>query len=81
LGQTGSKLGKLRDSRAIEALSRIVEGRSQEDSGIREAAASALIDLDDDRIELPLLKYYQASSKDEILKKLIARLIGKSKGV
>lgn len=74
-------LGKLRDAGAIESLSRIADGRSQEESGIREAAASALIELDDDRIELPLLKYYQASSKDEVLVKLITRLICKSKDV
>lgn len=74
-------LGKLRDARALESLARIVDGRTREDWGIREAAALALVELDDDRIELPLLKYYQASSKDEVLRKLITRLICKSKDV
>lgn len=74
-------LGKLRDARAVESLARIAEGRSQEEPETREAAAAALIELDDDRIELSLLEYYRASSKDEVLKKLVSRLIRKTKGV
>ncbi len=87
-------LGKLKDAKAVESLVNIVNGRSQEQSWMVEAAATALLELDDDRIELPLLKYYRGklnsiinseiSVQDEkqgILEgvvKLITRLIDKS---
>jgi HEAT repeat protein len=85
-------LRKLRSVKAVDSLIKIVEGRTQEESIIREAAASALVELDDDRIELPLLKFFKVAfearaklevaehQQDEVLEavvKLIARLIKK----
>ena len=85
---------KLRDARAVESLLKIVEGRTQGDWVIKEAAASALVELDDNRIELPLLKYFKTElearvksedpehQQDEALEavvRLIARLINKAK--
>ncbi len=52
-------LGKLKDVKAVESLVNIVNGRSREQSWMVEAAATALVELDDDRIELPLLKHYR----------------------
>ncbi len=87
-------LGKIRDVRAIESLLRVLENPRKTTFGLEDAAASALVQLDDDRIELPLLKYYRGklnsiissgtSAQDEqqgILEgvvKLITRLIDKS---
>jgi HEAT repeat protein len=86
-------LGKLRDVRATEPLIKILEGSRGNKFGLADAAASALVQLDDDRIGLPLLRYYGytlhqiMSSKAfeqigqqvmfEGLSKLIARLISK----
>ncbi|MBA7477580.1 hypothetical protein ES707_12991 [subsurface metagenome] len=87
-------LGKIRDVRAIGSLLRVLENPRKTTFGLEDAAASALVQLDDDRIELPLLKYYRGklnsiissgtSAQDEqqgILEgvvKLITRLIDKS---
>ena len=86
-------LRKLKDAKTVEPLIKIVEGRTQGDWVIKGAAAYALVELDDDRIELPLLKYFKTElearvksenlehQEDEALKavvKLIARLIDKS---
>ncbi len=87
-------LGKIRDVRAVESLIRILGDPRNDLAAIRDAAASALVQLDDDKIELPLLKYYrgklnsiinsETSPQDEqqgILEgivKLIIRLIDKS---
>ena len=88
-------LGKIRDVRAIESLIRILgDTRSNLAAVLQAAVASALVQFDDDRIELPLLKYYKGkldsmiSSKTlaqdekqgtlEGVVKLIARLIDKS---
>lgn len=87
-------LEKIRDVRAIESLIGILGDLRNNLAAIRDAAASALVQLDDDRIELPLLKYYRGklnsiinseiSAQDEkqgILEgvvKLITRLIDKS---
>jgi HEAT repeat protein len=86
-------LGKLKDVRSTEPLIKILEGSSDNKFGLADAAASALVQLDDDRIELPLLRYYGCtldsliSSKAfkqieqqamvEGLSKLLARLISK----
>jgi HEAT repeat protein len=51
-------LGKLKDTRATEPLIKILEGSPDNKFGLADAAASALVQLDDDRIELPLLRYY-----------------------
>jgi HEAT repeat protein len=87
-------LGKIRDVRAIKSLIRILGDTRNNITAIRDAAASALVQLDDDRIEIPLLKYYRGklnsminsgtSVQDEqqgIFKgvvKLITKLIDKS---
>lgn len=87
-------LGKIRDARAIESLLRILKNPRNNTFGLEDAAASALVQFDDDRIELPLLKYFRGkldsminsrnSAQDEqhgILEgitKLIARLIDKT---
>ena len=52
-------LGKIRDVRAIESLIMILGETRNNLAAVRDAAASALVQLDDDRIELPLLKYYR----------------------
>ena len=86
-------LGKLKDARATEPLIKILEGSRDNKFGLADAAASALVQLDDDRIELPLLRYYGCTlyslmgSKAferigqqvtvEGLSKLLARLISK----
>ncbi len=87
-------LGKIRDVRAIESLIMILGETRNNLAAVRDAAASALVQLDDDRIELPLLKYYRGklnsitnsgtSAQDEQhgifegVVKLITRLIDKS---
>ena len=53
-----SALGKLKDARATEPLMKILEGCRDNKFGLADAAALALVQLDDDRIELPLLRYY-----------------------
>jgi len=87
-------LGKIRDVRAIESLIRILGDLRNNLAAVRDAAASALVQLDDDRIELPLLKYFK-EGLDSIINsetsvenvhqgtlegvaKLITRLIDKS---
>ena len=86
-------LGKIGDTRAIESLIRIL-GDRRTNTTILPNAAAALIQLDDDRIELPLLKYFKGEL-DSIINsetsvqnvhqgtlegvvKLITRLIDKS---
>lgn len=91
--ETCHALGKIRDVRAIESLIRILRDTRNNIAAIRDAAASALVQFDDDRIELPLLQYYggeldsmiaETSAEDmhlgklQGISKLIARLIGKS---
>jgi len=87
-------LGKIRDVRAIESLIRILGDPRNNLAAVRDAAASALVQLDDDRIELPLLKYYKGKLDSIInsetsvenvhqgtlegVAKLITRLIDKS---
>ena len=87
-------LGKIRDLRAIESLIRILGDPRNNLAAIRDAAASALVQLDDDRIELPLLKYFKGKLDSIInsetpienmhqgtlegIAKLITRLIDKS---
>lgn len=87
-------LRKLKDPRAIESLIRILVDSRNNLAAIQDAAASALVQLDDDRIELPLLKYYrgklnsiinsETSPQDELqgilegVLKLITKLIDKS---
>ncbi len=51
-------LRKLKDPRAIESLIKILENHRKTTYGLEDAAASALVELDDDRIELPLLRYF-----------------------
>jgi len=51
-------LGKLKDVRSTEPLMKILEGCRDNKFGLADAAALALVQLDDDRIELPLLRYY-----------------------
>jgi len=91
---TCEALGKLKDTKAVESLVNIVNGRSREQSWMVKAAATALVGLDDNRIELPLLKHYrgelnsiinsETSAQDkqqgilEEVVKLITRLINKS---
>jgi HEAT repeat protein len=86
-------LGKLKDARATEPLIKILEGSRDNKFGLADAAASALVQLDDDRIELPLLRYYggtldslicskafkqiEQQAMVEGLSKLLARLISK----
>ena len=86
-------LRKIRDVRATEPLIKILENARNDTFGLVDAAASALVQLDDDSIELPLLRYYgkalnsivssEPSKQDgqqvilKGLSKLIARLIGK----
>jgi len=86
-------LGKLRDPRAIEPLIRILENPGKTFYAVQDAAASALVELDDDRINLPLLRYFkvrlgvmikseapelgQFSETLETIRKLISRLINK----
>jgi len=78
-------LRKLKDPRAIESLIKILENPRKTTYGLEDAAASALVELDDDRIELPLLKYFKVEldAYDEhwakAVGKLIARLIKKAK--
>ena len=87
-------LGKIRDVRAIESLIRILGDPRNNLAAVRDAAASALVQLDDDRIELPLLKYFKGGLDSIInsetsvenvhqgtlegVAKLITRLIDKS---
>ncbi|MFC1977769.1 HEAT repeat domain-containing protein [Chloroflexota bacterium] len=55
-------LGKIRDVRAIESLIRILgDTRNNLASiqNVQDAAALALVELNDDRIELPLLRYFK----------------------
>jgi HEAT repeat protein len=85
-------LGKIRDIRAVESLIRILRDTRNNIAAIRGAAASALVQFDDDRIELPLLQYYsgelysmiaETSTEDmhlgtlQGISKLIARLVDK----
>jgi HEAT repeat protein len=86
-------LGKLKDTRATEPLIKILEGSRDNKFGLADAAASALVQLDDDRVELPLLRYYGytlgavmgSKAFEQIgqqvmfegLSKLLARLISK----
>jgi HEAT repeat protein len=86
-------LGKLKDVRSTEPLIKILEGSQDNKFGLADAAASALVQLDDDRIELPLLRYYgftldslisskafkqiEQQAMVEGLSKLLARLISK----
>ena len=87
-------LGKIRDVRAIGSLIRILGDPRNNLAAVRDAAASALVQLDDDRIELPLLKYFKGELDSivnsetsvqnvhqgtlEGVVKLITRLIAKS---
>jgi len=87
-------LGKIGDTRAIESLIRILGDRRTNTTILPEAAAAALVQLDDDRIELPLLKYFKGeldsimdseTSEQNVhqgtlegVVKLITRLIDKS---
>ena len=85
-------LCKLKDPRAIESLIKILENHRKTTYGLEDAAALALVELDDDRIELPLLKFFKVAlearaelnvpehQQDEVLEavvKLIGRLIKK----
>ena len=86
-------LGKLRDPRAIEPLIRILENPGKTFYAVQDAAASALVELDDDRINLPLLRYFKVRLGDmikseapeldqfgetlETIRKLISRLLNK----
>ena len=88
-------LRKLKDTRAIEPLIRILENPGKTPYALEEAAASALVELDDDRINLPLLRYFkvklgvmtelkapelgQFSEMLETIGKLIFRLINKGR--
>lgn len=53
-------LCKLKDPRAIESLIKILENHRKTTYGLEDAAALALVELDDDRIEFPLLKFFKA---------------------
>ena len=87
-------LRKLKDTRAVEPLLGVLNNPKEYNA--RDEAASALVELDDDRVELSLLKYFKTElearvkSNDpehqqnemlEVVVKLMARLIGKSRGV
>lgn len=92
--ETCYALGEIRDARAIESLIRILGDPRANLAAVQDATAFALVQFDDDRIELPLLKYYKAklysmiNSKTlgqdeqqrmlEGIEKLITRLIDKS---
>ena len=52
-------LRKLKDAKAVEPLIKILEDPRKTSYGLESAAASALAEVDDDGIELPLLKYFQ----------------------
>lgn len=93
-GLAAEALGKIGDDTAVEPLIRVLEDH-REGEWVRDKAAWALLHLDDDRIELPLLKYFKlkldaiaklkAPEHDyewevlEAVGRLIARLINKAK--
>jgi HEAT repeat protein len=90
--ETYVALRKLKNIKALEQLIEIVGNPRKTDYVLQEAAALALVELDDDRIELPLLRFFRQElesrvecvkpkdEKDQVLEalvKLIARLMDK----
>jgi len=59
-GTTAAALGKIGDKQAIEPLLRILENE-RENSGFRDNAAWALLQLDDEKTAIPLLRYLKGN--------------------
>lgn len=78
-------LRKLKDKKAMAILIEILRQARRDSYGLEDAAAEALAQIDDDGVELPLLRYLsERNPKDGVVGAVVSRIMGrqidKSKG-